>query len=301
MSKQFFELNSNDITPSAAQLYLSFSSQPLVMVADHLNVEEPFLHVDRTADFHVLIYVLRGRISVVEEGVEYHITAGKALFLKSGLQHYGVTPSELNSEWIYVHFYLDMPSADCLEFRPYLSHLQEQIFDRLSYQYKLLLPKFFMLKDFPALEYALTQFVARFHSSNPFRAIELSPAFFQFLLDCHKACFSPLTQHYTKKVHEIIQYLETHTHEPFHTNMICETFFLSYKHLARIFKEETNMTMLSYHTNLRMHEAAKLLRESNLSISEISTYMGYEEPFYFSNVFHKVHGLSPKDYRKRYQ
>ncbi|HCW52716.1 MAG TPA: hypothetical protein DG753_03015 [Clostridium sp.] len=74
--------------------------------------------------------------------------------------------------------------------------------------------------------------------------------------------------------------------------------YLSYKHIAKIFKDATGKTLLEYHTAIRMNEAARMLRETSHSIKYISLHMGYSEPFYFSNVFKKVLGISPKAYRK---
>lgn len=296
-------------------LLLSLREMPLVLIADHLSVTEPFLHANRTAPFHVLIFVISGMISVVEEGQEYVIHAKECLFLKQGIHHYGVKPSSPSCEWIYVHFHLSQPFdakstafGDHEEhvisqkpFSPYLSHVQEQIFTTQDYNYTILIPKYFSLKEEYLLERKLYRFVELFHSSDPFRAALLSPLFYEFLVEIHRTFFAVVTKHGTKTVHQIIQYLEAHTHENFSTAKLSTDFCLSYKHLAKMFKQETQMSMLTYHTNLRMHEAAKLLRESTLSIHEIASFMGYEDAFYFSNIFHKTQKLSPKEYRKKYQ
>ena len=53
-----------------------------------------------------------------------------------------------------------------------------------------------------------------------------------------------------------------------------------------------------YLTELRLTDAASLLRYSELSVTEIAYSVGFCESNYFSNVFKKQYGISPKDYRK---
>lgn len=58
----------------------------------------------------------------------------------------------------------------------------------------------------------------------------------------------------------------------------------------------------SYFINLKLaHEACKLLSESNLYIFEVADKLHFEDPSYFSRVFKKHVGVSPKIYRKHSQ
>ncbi|HOO26914.1 MAG TPA: AraC family transcriptional regulator [Lachnospiraceae bacterium] len=279
---------------------LQLNQMPLVMVADRIFAKKPFLHTDRTADFHVLIYVLKGRISVIEGREEHHVSAGKLLLLKAGIRHYGVTFSAPDTEWIYVHFLLEQPEQPIMEFQPYTSHLQEQIFSDKDYAYTLELPKMSDIGKGSVTDRKLRNLVGIFHSKGPLRAGYMNPLFVEILLDCYQSVKEEADVQNTDKVYEIIQYLENHTRENFDTALLEEQFHLSYKHIGRFFKAATGRTLLEYHTKLRMNEAARLLRESTEQISVISRDMGYPDPFYFSNVFRKWMGVSPKFYREQY-
>ena len=57
-------------------------------------------------------------------------------------------------------------------------------------------------------------------------------------------------------------------------------------------------TYLIYILDLRMNHAQKLLRTSNLSISEISTQCGFDDVFYFSRLYKSKIGISPSAERK---
>lgn len=99
------------------------------------------------------------------------------------------------------------------------------------------------------------------------------------------------------RVEEIMSYLRLHRDEPFHSSGVEEHMRLNYKYLEEIFKKKTGMTIQQYHTDLRIQEAARLLRSTLHSISEISSMVGYQDPLYFSNVFKKATGYSPRAYR----
>ncbi len=72
-------------------------------------------------------------------------------------------------------------------------------------------------------------------------------------------------------------------------------------YFRRCFKEETNMTPLEYLTSLRIGEAKELLIRSTFrSVEEVSDRCGFNDCFYFSKVFKKRTGLSPRDYRKKH-
>lgn len=71
---------------------------------------------------------------------------------------------------------------------------------------------------------------------------------------------------------------------------------LSLHRFTHKFKDLIGMTPIEYLTKIRIDEAKYLLSNSFLNISEISSIVGYDNPLYFSRVFKKVTGLSPRNY-----
>ncbi len=69
-------------------------------------------------------------------------------------------------------------------------------------------------------------------------------------------------------------------------------------YLSREFKSQMNMTISDYIRTLRCEKAARLLRESNLPISSISSYVGYHDNNYFVKVFKKQYSMTPTKWRK---
>lgn len=78
-------------------------------------------------------------------------------------------------------------------------------------------------------------------------------------------------------------------------------FGISARHLNRIFRAETGITIKEYQSKMRMIRACDLLVNSKLSISAISEALGFHRPEQFSAFFRRHTGCMPQDYRKRPQ
>ncbi|HEY1055754.1 MAG TPA: helix-turn-helix domain-containing protein [Emticicia sp.] len=74
---------------------------------------------------------------------------------------------------------------------------------------------------------------------------------------------------------------------------------VSLRQLQRIFKEELNITPNTFITTLKLEEAATMLKTENKNISEIAYAVGFSDPAYFTKVFKKYFGKSPKEFMKK--
>lgn len=68
-------------------------------------------------------------------------------------------------------------------------------------------------------------------------------------------------------------------------------------YFSKLFKEESGENFIDYLTRVRIDIAVKLLRDRGKSIKEISLETGYADPNYFSRLFKKRTGMTPKEYR----
>jgi len=74
---------------------------------------------------------------------------------------------------------------------------------------------------------------------------------------------------------------------------------LSHSRFAHLFREEMGISPHAYAQQCQLRRAARLLTMTSLSVGEIAEQCGFDNPFYFSNRFHKLHGRSPTAYRAR--
>lgn len=73
---------------------------------------------------------------------------------------------------------------------------------------------------------------------------------------------------------------------------------MNYCYIGRLFKAETGVSINQYYMKLKVNQAINLLHTSELNISQISDRLNYPNPYYFSKVFKKITGMSPKAYKK---
>lgn len=92
-----------------------------------------------------------------------------------------------------------------------------------------------------------------------------------------------ITEHYTEKI-----YLEN----------LCFIFGTNKTTLCRQFKESYGQTVVEYIHYLRIKSAKQLLRDKNMSVTEISEKLGFDSVHYFCRLFKKATGFSPTDYEK---
>lgn len=71
-------------------------------------------------------------------------------------------------------------------------------------------------------------------------------------------------------------------------------------HLCRVFKQDMNMTPMSYLRYLRCQEAAHLLATSAVPVGAIGSSVGWDDPNLFSRRFRAVCGVSPREYRVKH-
>ena len=92
-------------------------------------------------------------------------------------------------------------------------------------------------------------------------------------------------------------YIREHSEQKFSLSEIAGILYVNSNYLARVFKHETGHTLLWYHNAVRCENAKKMLAETNLSIAEIGSAVGYISPAHFSHQFKKMTGVSPSDWR----
>lgn len=72
---------------------------------------------------------------------------------------------------------------------------------------------------------------------------------------------------------------------------------MSANHYGTLFGKRFNSTPIDYFNRLKIQRACELLSTTRLRVGEIGEQLGYDDPFYFSRLFKKVMGVSPRDYR----
>ena len=93
-------------------------------------------------------------------------------------------------------------------------------------------------------------------------------------------------------------YLAAHYSEAITLPSLAAALGISVSQLKRVFHEQIGQSMVRYLTALRIGEAKRLIREGNLTFTQIAERIGIESIYYFSNLFKKQTGMSPTEYEK---
>ena len=92
---------------------------------------------------------------------------------------------------------------------------------------------------------------------------------------------------------------ENYRHDDMSLNMVAAQVNISPSYFSTIFSSEMGQTFVEYLTHVRLEKAKELLMCSNMRTAEIGYEVGYKDSHYFSYIFKKVVGCSPKEYRNR--
>lgn len=122
---------------------------------------------------------------------------------------------------------------------------------------------------------------------------------YMFVLMVREVSFNEniLKEQNQKVSQKAIEYINKKYNEDISLEDIAKGVYISKHYLCHIFQNEVGFSPISYLIRKRIDEAKKLLVETNDSITDIAVMVGYENTQYFSILFKKVTGISPKKYR----
>lgn len=101
-------------------------------------------------------------------------------------------------------------------------------------------------------------------------------------------------------VRQVREYVEMNYKNGLDLEQLGQQLYLSENYIRTIFKEQTGSTILEYITNYRFSKAEQLLKNKTLKIGTVSRMVGYENVSYFTSLFTKRYGISPREYQNRF-
>jgi AraC family transcriptional regulator, arabinose operon regulatory protein len=280
------------------QIRIPCNTLPLTCEADFGLALKPVLHRDRTAPFCVLIYLLKGRMEIMEDGVPYDLTPGTLFFLKSGVHHWGEKPFETGTAWYYVHFYIDEPPRNMPQFTSPAAPGGRYSISPDIYNRYVAIPKLMRLPLENELEMNIAKLIRLFLSGD---VLKSNLALFDILLHCMELFGRKAdAKGEDKRVQAVVAYLERHLNKAVTSKDLEKETGFTGKYIGTLFRKKTGMTIKGYQMALRINQTAKLLCETDLTLSEIANETGFYDAFYFSKMFKRYKGVSPKAFRDTY-
>lgn len=131
-----------------------------------------------------------------------------------------------------------------------------------------------------------------FQSKNVLSDDELISSFQQMLFDNQN-----LSAHTSIVVKHAIAYIHNHYEKPISRSDIARSVGVSSSYLTQIFHQELGLSLWDYLNRYRILKAKDLLQTTNDSVAYVSSMVGFDDPSYFSRVFRRYVGQSPRLYR----
>lgn len=130
------------------------------------------------------------------------------------------------------------------------------------------------------------------------KAKELIFLFFENLLQRDELAKYPIHTNDIKAVYALREEMLNNIVEPPQLDVLATKVNMSVSKLGKVFKQIFGDSVYNYYQKLRMQEAAFLLREDKLSVSEVGYQLGFSNLSHFTRLFEKHIGMKPKKYSK---
>ena len=117
---------------------------------------------------------------------------------------------------------------------------------------------------------------------------------------CHKYCLlvkNYANQECSRLTKEVMEYIQLHLEEELSLSYLAEHFNKNASVLSNTFSKDKGISITAYIQQTRVQAAIKLFNTTKLTVSEVATLVGYQDFSYFSKVFSKHTGCSPRAYK----
>jgi transcriptional regulator GlxA family with amidase domain len=127
-----------------------------------------------------------------------------------------------------------------------------------------------------------------------------------FMIDVDKVSQSPFTifkgqkEHDDEPIKKAQEFIENNFDEKITVEQLASMFALGRRNMERRFKKATANTVMEYIQRVKIEVAKKNLESSRKNVNEVMYDVGYSDAKAFRNTFKKITGLSPVDYRNKY-
>ncbi|MCE5324739.1 AraC family transcriptional regulator [bacterium] len=223
---------------------------------------------------------LTGEVDVLIGQKRYILRPGDVLVTKPGDIHQFSPISKEKEGWHFIYFGIDRIEPEELGFA-YMKNRRRQFHD--CYDLKPLLAQ--MLDELRRSNFGVQNVV----SSLMTRIL--------YLIARKIAPSARDRQAFCDVVGSARAYIDANSRHGLSIKQIADACCLSESRLSHVFAEKTGMTLSGYIRHVLMHAAIRMLEDTHNTVTGIADHFGYPSPQYFSRVFKKFWGYSPRECR----
>ncbi len=273
-----------------------------IVTVIYLENNPDFVFEGESHDFWEFAYVDKGSMAFLADGKEYLLQSGEMVFHKPNEFH-RLEARRLSTPNIsVVSFVCNSPAMKYFENRIFKLNTEEKtLFSALL---KEGLSAFAPLTDEPPI-YGMLEL-----DNAPVGAKQMTFSLLeQFLITLlrrsdtaiHRKARSLLPmkeENYPKEILEIISYMDENISKPLSIRMIADAFLMGESSLKKLFFFKARCGVIECFHNRKLIKAKQLIREGELSMTEIAETLGFNSIHYFSKFFKSKLGVSPTEYKR---
>lgn len=117
----------------------------------------------------------------------------------------------------------------------------------------------------------------------------------------HNEDFPDIPPHLVDGMLKVRDFVSQNYSESLTLSAACKMATISKTYFCRFFKCITGHSLRSYHNIVKVHIAEELLCDKRLSIADVAIRLGYDDPNYFSTIYKKITGYSPREWQASYK
>lgn len=287
-------------------LFDYFQDRPIVpfIRESDLAVRSAYYFPSRKLLDYLFIYIRKGELDIVADGMNYHFTEGQFCLLQPGTIHDLKTTGDNITPYAHLDLFYH-PQRDKsfptrpgqLDLQPFIDLLQPRLnaFDGISVPVQLQPGNPYLYRSL------FMEMVESWLDADPLSKLKAQACATQLvhlILQDH----SQSGAHRHSQSHHlewIPSYFSFHLAEPLRIDELAKRAHLSPSRFRAVFRQQFGLPPFQYFLQLRLDHAKELLKSSDYSITKISEYCGFSDISHFNHAFRTREGMSPRAFRER--
>lgn len=262
-------------------------------ISRQIHTSSYSMHSAHTHSYCEMYYLINGSCRLTLQGNEFLITSGTIVFIPANVLHKTNYTSGGSHERLYAEF-TDNYIEDLI------AQFGKKWLDTHLFNYFFYIP----LELRPEINNFLSDIIKEHNSPDSYSAC-MTKQLFQTLIIKLLRHKNTLPNYHGVAVHsedssltDAMNYIAANFHNNITLDDVANRLHLNASYLSNKFKTINGISFKKYINSIRLNHAEKLLLETNKSITEIALECGYETSNYFGDVFRKVNGVSPSEFRR---
>lgn len=257
-----------------------------------------------------LVFVLDGMIRYTIDGVEYNVSKGGCLFIKTGAFY--ASYIEKSVDFYYIHFdakAIRGPLSD-EDGRKEILNIKQQESERealssdslhKSVTYDVYIKDYIDVREyFEPILLLISKCESNRYARYPNNKLYVNNRFERLLLQISRDAMAevmPIVE-VPPLLLKITSYIQQHYTDQITLASISSEFKLSKQYIIRLFKTYLGTTVTKYINTMRLERSLELLRHASMNVNEIASFLGFNSAYYFCRLFKATYFVTPTEYIK---